>query len=44
MSVPYRAEGDSFQADKPQVWLDARLGGRVRRAGTSICIPTASGL
>ena len=30
MSVPYRAEGDSFQADKPRVWLDARLGGRPR--------------
>ena len=30
MSVPYRVDGDSFQADKPQVWLDARLGGRPR--------------
>ncbi len=30
MSVPYRVEGDSFQADKPVVWLDARLGSRPR--------------
>ena len=30
MSVKYRVEGDSFQADKPVVWLDARLTGRPR--------------
>ena len=30
MSVPYRVEGDSFQADKPVVWLDARISGRPR--------------
>ncbi len=30
MSVAHRVDGDSFQADKPQVWLDARLGGRPR--------------
>ncbi len=30
MTVPYRAVGDSFQADKPTVWLDARLSTRPR--------------
>jgi hypothetical protein len=30
MTVPYRVEEDSFQADKPVVWLDARLSGRPR--------------
>ena len=30
MTVPYRVEGDSFQADKPVVWLDARLSSRPR--------------
>jgi serine/threonine-protein kinase len=30
MSVPYRVDGDSFQADKPRVWLDARVSGRPR--------------
>ena len=30
MVVPYSASGDSFQAGKQAVWLDARLGGRPR--------------
>ena len=30
MTVPYRVEGDSFQADNPVVWLDARLSTRPR--------------
>jgi eukaryotic-like serine/threonine-protein kinase len=30
MSVPYRADGDSFQADKPRVWLETRVSGRPR--------------
>ena len=30
MSVAYRVEGDSFQADKPVVWLNTRLNGRPR--------------
>ena len=30
MTVPYRAAGNSFQADKPSVWLDARLSTRPR--------------
>jgi serine/threonine-protein kinase len=30
MSVPYRAQGDSFQADKPVVWLNARVTARPR--------------
>ena len=30
MSVSYRAEGDSFQANRPRVWLESRLGGRPR--------------
>jgi hypothetical protein len=30
MSVRYRVESDVFQADKPRVWLDTRLGGRPR--------------
>jgi serine/threonine-protein kinase len=30
MTVPYRAVGDSFQADKPTVWLDARVSTRPR--------------
>jgi hypothetical protein len=30
MSVPYRAVGESFQADKPRVWLGTRVIGRPR--------------
>ena len=30
MTVPYRVEADSFQADKPVVWLDTRLTSRPR--------------
>jgi serine/threonine-protein kinase len=30
MRASYSIEGDSFHADKPQVWSDARIGGRPR--------------
>ena len=30
MRAPYRIEGDSFRADNPQVWSEARISGRPR--------------
>jgi hypothetical protein len=30
MSVPYRGQGDSFQAERPVVWLNARVTARPR--------------